>query len=56
MTEEQLILMQQKLEKAKKAIHEIERTNDKSRRLEWREMSKFVKWAERQVASHQRNK
>ena len=35
------------LKTAEKTIAEIELTNDKSRRLEWREMKKFVKWAKK---------
>ena len=52
MTEDQLELLRHKLENAKKTIYEIELTNDKSRRSEWRELNKFVKWAERQVTNH----
>ena len=33
------------LKTAEETIAEIELTNDKSRRVEWREMKKFVKWA-----------
>lgn len=51
MTEEQIELFKHKLEKAKSTIHEIERKNDKSRRLEWRELNKFVKWAEEQITN-----
>ena len=35
------------LKTAEETIAEIELTNDKSRRVEWREMNKFVKWAKR---------
>lgn len=33
------------LKTAEETIAEIELTNDKSRRVEWRELKKFVKWA-----------
>ena len=39
-------ILKAKLENAKKVIHEIELTNDKTRRLEWRELKKIVKWLE----------
>ena len=32
---------------AEETIAEIELINDKSRRVEWRELKKFVKWAKR---------
>ena len=39
-------ILKAKLEKAKQIIHEIEMTNDKKRRQEWREMQKVVEWLE----------
>ena len=39
-------ILKAKLENAKKIIHEIEMTNDKKRRQEWREAKKIVKWLE----------
>ena len=33
------------LKTAEETIAEIELTNDKSRRVEWRELKKFVAWA-----------
>ena len=39
-------ILKAKLEKAKQIIHEIEMTNDRKRRQEWREMQKVVKWLE----------
>lgn len=33
------------LKTAEDTIAEIELTNDKSRRVEWRELKKYVKWA-----------
>lgn len=39
-------ILKAKLENAKKVIHDIEITNDKSRRQEWREAKKVVKWLE----------
>lgn len=45
MTEEQKELTRKKLEIAEKTVKEIELTADKSRRLEWRELKKYIKWA-----------
>lgn len=42
-------ILKVKLENAKKVIHEIEMTNDKKRRREWREAKKVVKWLEGKV-------
>ena len=39
-------ILKAKLENAKKVIHDIEMTNNKSRRQEWREAKKVVKWLE----------
>lgn len=44
-----LDILKAKLENAKKVIHEIEMTNDKKRRQEWREAKKVVKWLEGKV-------
>ena len=47
MTEEIKELTRKKLELVENTIKEIELTNDKSRREEWRELKKYQKWAKR---------
>jgi hypothetical protein len=42
-------ILKAKLESAKKVIHEIEMTNDRSRRQEWREAKKVVCWLEGKI-------
>lgn len=45
MTDEQKELAIKKLEIAEKTVKEIELTADKSRRLEWRYLKRYIKWA-----------
>ena len=45
-----------RLSEIRKKIHDIELTNDKSRRLEWRELKKLEKYYEGKVRSHENSK
>ena len=45
-----------KLSEIRKKIHDIELTNDKSRRLEWRELKKVEKYYDRKVRSYENSK
>ena len=45
-----------RLREIRKKIHDIELTNDKSRRLEWRELKKLEKYYEGKVRSHENSK
>ena len=42
-----------KLSEVRKKIHDIELTNDKSRRLEWRKLKKLEKYYEGKVRSYE---
>lgn len=43
-----------RLSEIRKKIHEIELTNDKSRRLEWRELKKLEKYYDGKVRSYEK--
>lgn len=45
-----------RLSEIRKKIHEIELTNDKSRRLEWRELKKLEKYYDGKVRSYENSK
>lgn len=45
-----------RLSDIRKKIHDIELTNDKSRRLEWRKLKKLEKYYEGKVRSHENSK
>lgn len=52
LTEEQINLLKDKLERCQHRIHEIELTNDKKYRLEWRELKLFEKWAQHEIRKY----
>ena len=49
MTEEEIekFGIKEKLDTCEKELHNIELTNDKSRRLRWRELNKIIKYYKR---------
>jgi len=48
-TEKEKEFLKDKLERCKQRIHEIELTNNKKYREEWRRLKKFVYWIEHHV-------
>lgn len=49
LTAQQEELLYNKLQRCKQRIHEIELTNDRKYREEWRRLKKVIKWIQREL-------
>jgi hypothetical protein len=49
LTDQQEELLYDKLQRCKRRIHEIELTNDRKYREEWRRLTKLIKWIQHEL-------